>query len=36
VSSRSWWFSGVRQLLFGAVAAAVTFGLGALIGGHLG
>jgi len=36
VSSRSWWFSGLRQLLFGAVAAVVTFGLGALIGGHLG
>lgn len=36
VSSRTWWFSGLRQLLFGVVAAAVTFGLGALIGGHLG
>ena len=36
VSSRSWWFSGLRQLLFGAAAAVVTFGLGALIGGHLG
>ena len=35
VSSRSWWFSGLRQLLFGAAAAVVTFGLGALIGGHL-
>ena len=35
VSSRSWWFSGFRQLAFGAVAAAVTFGLGVLIGGHL-
>ena len=35
VSSRSWWFSGLRQLLFGAGAAAVTFGLGVLIGGHL-
>ena len=35
VSSRSWWFSGLRQLGFGAVAAAVTFGLGTLIGGHL-
>jgi vacuolar iron transporter family protein len=35
VSSRSWWFSGLRQLLFGAVAAVVTFELGALIGGHL-
>lgn len=36
VSSRTWWFSGLRQLGFGVVAAAVTFGLGALIGGHLG
>lgn len=36
VSSRSWWFSGLRQLLFGAAAGVVTFGLGALIGGHLG
>lgn len=36
VSSRSWWFSGLRQLLFGAAAAVVTFGLGALIGGHVG
>jgi len=36
VSTRSWWFSGFRQLGFGAVAAAVTFGLGTLIGGHLG
>lgn len=36
VSSRSWWFSGLRQLLFGAAAAVVTFGLGVLIGGHLG
>jgi VIT1/CCC1 family predicted Fe2+/Mn2+ transporter len=36
VSSRSWWFSGLRQLGFGALAAAVTYGLGTLIGGHLG
>jgi vacuolar iron transporter family protein len=36
VSSRTWWFSGLRQLGFGMVAAAVTFGLGTLIGSHLG
>jgi VIT1/CCC1 family predicted Fe2+/Mn2+ transporter len=36
VSSRTWWFSGLRQLGFGMVAAAVTFGLGTLIGGRLG
>ena len=36
VSSRTWWFSGLRQLGFGAVAAVVTYGLGSLIGSHLG
>ena len=29
---RSWWFAGLRQLVFGAVAAGVTFGIGAAIG----
>jgi len=29
---RSWWFAGLRQLLFGAIAAGVTFGIGAAIG----
>ena len=32
VTARSWWFSGLRQLLLGGAAAAVTFGVGALIG----
>ncbi|MEW9531446.1 VIT1/CCC1 transporter family protein [Microbispora sp. NPDC049125] len=32
VTARSWWFSGLRQLLVGAVAAALTWGLGTLIG----
>ncbi|MEW9548578.1 VIT1/CCC1 transporter family protein [Nonomuraea sp. NPDC050783] len=32
VTARSWWYSGLRQLVVGAVAAAVTFGLGHLIG----
>jgi VIT1/CCC1 family predicted Fe2+/Mn2+ transporter len=27
-TSRSWWFSGVRQLLFGVLAAAITYGVG--------
>jgi VIT1/CCC1 family predicted Fe2+/Mn2+ transporter len=27
-TSRSWWYSGVRQLLFGVLAAAVTYGVG--------
>lgn len=29
-TSRSWWFSGARQLLFGVLAAAVTYGVGSL------
>ena len=29
---RSAWFSAVRQVLIGCVAAAVTYGVGALIG----
>jgi VIT1/CCC1 family predicted Fe2+/Mn2+ transporter len=29
---KPWWFSGLRQLLFGATAAAITYGIGALIG----
>ncbi|MBL1066838.1 VIT1/CCC1 transporter family protein [Streptomyces sp. 7-21] len=32
VTSRSWWYSGLRQLLLGAAAAAVTYGVGALFG----
>ncbi|MEV2265973.1 VIT1/CCC1 transporter family protein [Nonomuraea africana] len=33
VTARSWWFSGLRQLVVGVVAAGLTFGLGNLIGG---
>ena len=29
---RPWWYAGGRQLLFGAVAAGVTYGIGAAIG----
>jgi VIT1/CCC1 family predicted Fe2+/Mn2+ transporter len=29
---RPWWYAGLRQLLFGAIAAAVTYGIGLLIG----
>ncbi|MCU1671249.1 MAG: protein of unknown function transrane [Blastococcus sp.] len=29
---RAWWYAGARQLLFGAVAAGVTYGVGAAIG----
>jgi VIT1/CCC1 family predicted Fe2+/Mn2+ transporter len=32
VTARSWWFSGLRQLLLGGAAAAFTFGVGSLIG----
>ncbi|WP_424534581.1 VIT1/CCC1 transporter family protein [Sphaerisporangium viridialbum] len=32
VTARSWWFSGLRQLTVGAVAGALTFGLGTLLG----
>ena len=31
-TGRSVWFSGSRQVLFGLAAAAVTFGIGKLIG----
>jgi VIT1/CCC1 family predicted Fe2+/Mn2+ transporter len=31
-TTRSWWFNGLRQLLFGAIATAATYGVGALIG----
>ena len=29
---RPWWYSGLRQLLFGAVAAGITYAVGAAIG----
>ncbi|MQA96804.1 MAG: hypothetical protein GEV11_19975 [Streptosporangiales bacterium] len=32
VTARSWWFSGLRQLALGGAAAALTFGLGSLLG----
>ncbi|MFI6596670.1 VIT1/CCC1 transporter family protein [Nonomuraea sp. NPDC050536] len=32
VTARSWWYSGLRQLVVGVVAAGLTFGLGKLIG----
>ena len=31
-TGRSWWGSGIRQLLLGAAAAAATYGIGTLIG----
>jgi VIT1/CCC1 family predicted Fe2+/Mn2+ transporter len=36
VTARSWWYSGLRQLILGGAAAAVTFGLGALFGTAVG
>ncbi len=35
VTARSWWFSGVRQLGVGVLAAAVTYGVGVLVGTSL-
>ncbi len=31
-TGRNVWFSGFRQVLFGLIAAAITFGIGKLIG----
>ncbi|WP_405741023.1 VIT1/CCC1 transporter family protein [Streptomyces sp. NBC_01525] len=36
VTARSWWFSGVRQLLLGGAAAGVTYILGTLFGTVIG
>ena len=35
ITARPWWFGGARQLLLGAAAAAITFGVGAAIGTHV-
>jgi vacuolar iron transporter family protein len=31
-TGRAWWTSGLRQLILGGLAAAVTYGIGSLIG----
>ncbi|GAA0954551.1 VIT1/CCC1 transporter family protein [Kribbella koreensis] len=36
VTSRSWWYSGLRQLLLGGAAAALTYGVGTLVGPGIG
>jgi len=36
VTARTWWFSGIRQLVIGALAAAVTYGIGTVVGSTLG
>jgi VIT1/CCC1 family predicted Fe2+/Mn2+ transporter len=33
LTPRPWWFGGSRQVLIGALAGAVTFGVGTLVGG---
>jgi VIT1/CCC1 family predicted Fe2+/Mn2+ transporter len=35
-TGRSIWFSGFRQVLFGLMAAAITFGIGKLFGVSIG
>jgi VIT1/CCC1 family predicted Fe2+/Mn2+ transporter len=32
VTARTWWFSGLRQLLLGGAAAVLTYAVGSLIG----
>ncbi|MCX4630412.1 VIT1/CCC1 transporter family protein [Streptomyces sp. NBC_01443] len=36
VTARTWWYSGLRQLLLGGAAAGVTYVLGTWIGGAVG
>lgn len=36
VTHRSWWYGGVRQLVLGGAAAALTYGIGSLVGVSLG
>ncbi|MFK4089707.1 VIT1/CCC1 transporter family protein [Kribbella sp. NPDC020789] len=36
VTSRSWWYSGLRQLLLGGLAAALTYFVGSLVGTGVG
>jgi VIT1/CCC1 family predicted Fe2+/Mn2+ transporter len=36
VTSRPWWYSGLRQMLLGGLAAAVTYLFGSLVGAGLG
>jgi VIT1/CCC1 family predicted Fe2+/Mn2+ transporter len=36
VTARRWWYGGTRQLVLGGLAAAVTYGIGRLVGGGVG
>jgi vacuolar iron transporter family protein len=35
-TNRTWWYSGLRQAVLGGLAAAVTYGVGGLVGTSLG
>ncbi len=35
-TARPWWFGGTRQLVLGGLAAALTYGVGTLVGGTVG
>ncbi|MDK1474129.1 VIT1/CCC1 transporter family protein [Streptomyces sp. 549] len=36
VTARSWWYSGLRQFILGGTAAALTYGLGTVLGSAIG
>ena len=36
LTARSWWWTGSRQLLLGGSAAALTYGIGVLVGTSVG
>jgi vacuolar iron transporter family protein len=36
VTTRSWWYGGIRQMLLGGLAAALTYFIGDLVGASLG
>ncbi len=36
VTNRTWWYGGTRQMVLGAAAAALTYGVGAAVGTGLG
>lgn len=36
MTSRTWWYGGLRQMLLGGAAAALTYGVGTVVGAGLG
>lgn len=36
ITVRSWWFAGARQVALGGIAAAVTYGVGSIVGSLVG